>query len=126
MNKHSVLLSVGTALLLSTFCFDVSHAVHIDRTKQFPPTRTAGIMNEPATAPATQEARAPIPCRGDGMRRTGAPCTTPSRPGAGTTQETLYTIVAVTASVIVTLTFLLLSVSFFRRTPQPPFVRSTR
>lgn len=126
MNKNSVLLSIGTALLMSTFCFDVSHAVHIDRTKQFPPTRTAGIMNEPATAPATQVATAPVSCRGDGMRRTGAPCTTPGRPGAGMTNGTLYTIIAVTASVIVTLAVLLLSVSFFRRTSQPPLVRNTR
>jgi len=126
MNKNSVLLSVGTALLLSTFCFDVSHAVYIDKTKQFPPTRMAGIMNEPATAPATRVATAPIPCRGDGMRRTGAPCTTPSLPGAGTTNGTFYTIIAVTASVIGTLAVLLLSVPLSRRTPQLPLVRSTR
>jgi len=126
MNRNSVLLSIGTALLLSTFCFDVSHAVHIDRAKQFPPARAAGIMNEPATAPATQVAPPPIPCRGDGMRRTGAPCTTPSWPGTGMTNVTLYTIIAVAVSVIGTLVVLLLSVPFFRRTPQPPLVRGTR
>ena len=126
MLRNSVLLSVGTALLLSTFCFDVSHAVHIDKAKQFPPARTAGIMNEPATAPATQVATSPIPCRGDGMRRTGAPCATRGLPGAVTTNVTLYTIIAVAVSVIGTLVAVLLSVPFFRRTPQPPLVRGTR
>ena len=125
MNKNSVLLSVGAALLLSTFCFDVSHAVHIDRTKQYAKTQMAGIMNEPAKAPAAQVAKAPIPCRGDGMRRTGAPCTTPSLPWAGTTYETLYTIVVVSASVIFTLAVVLLSVSLSRRTPQTPLVKNT-
>src|SRR5262245_28559347 len=125
MNKNSVLLSVGAALLLSTFCFDVSHAVHIDRTKQYAQTQMAGIMNEPAKPTTAQVANAPIPCRGDGMRRTGAPCTKPSLPWAGTTYETLYTIVVVSASVIFTLAVVLLSVSFSRRSPQAPLVKNT-
>lgn len=125
MKWNSVLLSIGAALVLSLFVFDVSHAVQIDRTKQFSPIRMAGIMNEAANAPATQVTSAPIPCRGDGMRRTVAPCTKQSLLGAGPTHETLYTIIAVAASVILTLTFLLLLVSLSHRTPEPPLVKST-
>lgn len=125
MKRNSVLLSIGTALVLSMFVFDVSHAVQIDRTKQFGHTRTAGIMNETANAPATQVTSAPIPCRGDGMRRTGAPCTKQTLPGTGETSGTLYTIIAITASLTLTLAFLLLSVPLSRRTQQPPLVKST-
>lgn len=125
MKRNSVLLSIGAALVLSMFVFDVSHAVQIDRTKQFGHTRTAGIMNETANAPATQITSASIPCRGDGMRRTGAPCTKQTLPGTGMTSGTLYTIIAITASVILTLAFALLSVSLSRRTQQPPLVKST-
>lgn len=125
MKRNSVLLSIGAALVLSLLVFDASHAVQIDRTKQFPPTRMAEAMNEVANAPATQVASTPIPCRGDGMRRTGAPCTKQSLPGSPPTAGTLYIIIAGTASVIFMLGFLLLLVSLSRHTPQPPFIKST-
>jgi len=125
MKRNPVLLSIGAALVLSLFVFDVSHAVHIDRAKQFPPTRTAGITNKTAVAPATQVVSAPIPCRGDGMRRTGAPCAKQSLPGAGATSGTLYSTIAITVSAIFALAFVLLLVPLFRRTQQPPLVKST-
>ena len=126
MKRNSVLLSIGPALVLSLFAVDVSHAVHIDRAKQSSPTRIEGIVNATAKAPATQVASAPIPCRGDGMRRTGAPCTKQSLPGgAAATSGTLYTMMTVTASVILTLAFVLLSVFLYRRTQHPLLVKST-
>ena len=125
MRRNSVLLSVGAALVLSLFLFDVSHAVQIDRAKQFPPTRTGKMVNSIANAPVTQVASAPIPCRGDGMRRTGAPCTTQTQPGAAATSVTPYTTIAITVLSIFVMAFALLSVSLFRRTHQPPFINST-
>ena len=174
--KNVTLLSIGAALVLSLFVFDVSHAVQIDRTKQFAHTQTAGIMNETANAPTTQlastpkrcngdgmrrtgapcqkqslpgsgeqavrnvmaaelngtanapttqVASAPIPCRGDGMRRTGAPCTKRGLPGVGGTNETLdLPTIAITASVIFTLAFLLLLMFLAHHTQHPPRVKS--
>ena len=123
--KNVTLLSIGAALVLSLFVFDVSHAVQIDRTKQFAHTQTAGIMNETANAPTTQIASAPIPCRGDGMRRTGAPCTKRGLPGVGGTNETLdLPTIAITASVIFTLAFLLLLMFLAHHTQHPPRVKS--
>ena len=79
MNKNSILLSIGAALLLSLCLSDVGHAVQIDRTKQYGHTRMAGVTNEPAAAPTTQVSSTPKRCNGDGMRRTGMACKEQSR-----------------------------------------------
>ena len=121
MKKISILLTIGAALLLSPLCFDLSHAVQIDRTKQYGHTRMAGVTNEPATAPTTQVSTAPIPCRGDGMRRTGGPCV-----GAELTNATRYTMIAITTSAIFALVGLLLSMYLPHRIPHPPLVKSTQ
>lgn len=73
MNKNSILLSIGAALLLSLFLSDVGHAVQIDR-KQGARNLMAMEMNKTTNAPTTQVSSMPKPCKGDGMRRTGGPC----------------------------------------------------
>jgi hypothetical protein len=73
MNRNSTLLSICAALLLSLFLFDVSHAFHVDK-RQGARSQMAAEMKRPATAPTSQVSSTAKPCRGDGMRRTGAPC----------------------------------------------------
>lgn len=73
MNKNSTLLSICAALLLSLFLFDVGHAFHVDK-RQGARKQMATEMNRPANAPTAQVSSTSKPCRGDGMRRTGAPC----------------------------------------------------
>ena len=78
MNKNSILLSIGAALLLSLFLSDVGHAVQIDR-KQGARNMMAMEMNKTANAPSTQLSSTPKRCNGDGMRRTGMACKEQSR-----------------------------------------------
>lgn len=73
MNKNSTLLSICAALILSLFLFDVGHAFHVDK-RQGARSQTAAEMNRSANAPTSQVSSTSKPCRGDGMRRTGAPC----------------------------------------------------
>lgn len=78
MNKHSILLSIGAALLLSLCLSDVGHAVQIDR-KQGARNMMAMEMNKAANASSTQLSSTPKRCNGDGMRRTGMACKEQSR-----------------------------------------------
>ena len=73
MNKNSILLSIGAALLLSLFLSDVGHAVQIDRS-QGARNLMAVEMNRTANASTTQLSSKPKRCNGDGMRRTGLAC----------------------------------------------------
>ena len=88
MNKNSVLLSIGAALLLSLFFVDLGHAFKIER-GQDARILIAEEMKEATTPPATQVSNTPILCGG----RTGATCRTQSRQGSGATatDESLYT-----------------------------------
>lgn len=128
MNKNVALLSIGATLSLSLFIVDLSHAVHIDRTRQYAHTRMAADVTEPANPPPIQVSNAPNFCKGDGMRRSAAPCMGPSLPGPGerATDGIVYTRVAITATLILTLVVLLCLVSLSRRISQPPWVKSTQ
>src|SRR6185437_7993448 len=48
MNRNIALLSIGATLSLSLFIVDLSHAVHIDRARQYAQTRMAADVTEPA------------------------------------------------------------------------------
>ena len=80
MNKNSVLLSIGAALLLSLFFVDLGHAFKIER-GQDARILIAEEMKEATTPPATQVSNTPILCGG----RTGATCRTQSPQGSGAT-----------------------------------------
>ena len=127
MNKNVALLSIGAMLSLSLFIVDLGHAVHIDRTRQYTPTQMATDVTEPANPPPIQVSNAPDFCQGDGMRRSAAPCMKPSLPGLGdrATDGIVYTSVAITATLILTLVVLLCLVSLSRRISQP-WVKSTQ
>ena len=88
MNKNSVLLSIGAALLFSLFFVDLGHAFKIER-GQDARILIAGEMKEATVPPATQVSTTPNPCGG----RTGATCRTQSRQGSGATATagSLYT-----------------------------------
>ena len=108
MNKNSVLLSIGAALLLSLFFVDLGHAFKIER-GQDARILIAEEMKEATTPPATQVSNTPILCGG----RTGATCRTQSRQGSGATATagSLYT----NASMLVPLSTagILLGAGFF-------------
>jgi len=128
MNKKVALLSIGATLSLSLFIVDLSHAVHIDRTRQYAHTRMAADVTEPANPAPIQVSSAPIFCKGDGMRRSAAPCMRPNLPGPGdrATDGIVYTRVAITATLILTLIVLLCLVWVSRRISQPPWVKSAQ
>jgi hypothetical protein len=133
MNKNVALLSIGTTLSLSLFIVDLGHAVHIDRTRQYTHTRMAADVTEAANLRPIQVSNAPDFCEGDGMRRSAAPCLRPtclrpSLPGPGdrATDGAVYTSIAITATLILTLVVLLCLVSLSRRISQPPWVKSTQ
>jgi hypothetical protein len=127
MNKNVALLSIGATLSLSLFIVDLGHAVHVDRTRQYTHTRMVDVT-EPANPPPIQVSYAPNFCEGDGMRRSAAPCMRPSLSGPGdrATDGIVYTSVAITATLILTLVVLLCLVSLSRRISQPPWVKSTQ
>ena len=58
MYKNSALLSIGAALLLSLFFFDVGHAFQIDR-RQGVRILMAGDMKGTANSPTTQGSTTP-------------------------------------------------------------------
>ena len=128
MNKNVALLSIGATLSLSLFIVDLGHAVHIDRTRQYAHTRMAADVTEPANPAPIQVSNAPSFCKGDGMRRSAAPCMRPSLsgPGGRATDGIVYTRVAITATLFLTLVVLLCLVSLSRRLSQPPWAKSTQ
>ncbi len=88
MNKNSVLLSIGAALLFSLFLVDGGHAFQIDK-RQDARILMAGEMKGTASLPIKQVSNTPIPCGG----RTGATCwkQSPQGSGATATDGALYT-----------------------------------
>jgi hypothetical protein len=126
MNKDVALLSVSATLLWSLFLIDVSHAVQIDG-KQADRNPMAAEMNGRANVPATHVSTTPILCPEGGARKIGTPCLKHSLlgPGEKAMNRILYTIAAITATLVVTLVALIVWVLFSRRIPMQPFVRST-
>ena len=80
MNKNSVLLSIGAALLFSLFFINVGHAFQVEK-RQDARILMAGEMKGTANLPAKQVLNTPNPCGG----RTGATCRKESPQGSGTT-----------------------------------------
>jgi hypothetical protein len=64
MYKNSALLSIGAALLLSLFFFDVGHAFQIDR-RQGVRILMAGEMKGTANTPTTQGSTTPTGASSD-------------------------------------------------------------
>ena len=126
MYKNVALLSIGAALLWSLFVVDVGHAVQIDK-RQAVRNLVAAELNGTANASTTQVSSRPTPCTENGMRRTGAPCQKQSLAGSGekAIDETHYTSIGITATLIVPLIALIFLVAVIRLTPQPPSVKST-
>ena len=92
MNKNSVLLSIGAALLFSLFFVDVGHAFQTDR-KQNVSIVMAGDMNGTANLSAKHVSNTPNPCTVGGKGRTGAPGNKQCPPGSRgmATDGSLYT-----------------------------------
>lgn len=92
MYKYSALLAIGSALLFSLFCIDVSLAFQIDR-NQDARIQMTGEMKGTATPPTKQVSSTPNPCTEGGKGRTGAPgknrC--PQESGAMATDGSRYT-----------------------------------
>jgi len=126
MDKNVVLLSIGAALLSSLFVFNVGHAVQIDK-RQAVRNLVAAELSGTANASTTQVSSRPTPCTENGMRRTGGPCQKQSLAGSGekARDETHYTSIGITATLIVPLIALIFLVAVIRLTPQPPSVKST-
>ena len=126
MSKNIALLSIGAALLWSLFLFDVGHAVQIDR-KQASRNLMTAEMNRAANAPTTQVSNTPTPCTEDEMRNPEVPCQKQSLPGSRgkTLDKILYTIAAITVTLVMTLVALILWVVMSRRIQMQPFVKGT-
>jgi hypothetical protein len=82
MNKNSLLLSIGTALLWSLFIFDVGHAVQTENRQDTPRLMVAGLDGT-ANAPTAQLSNTANPCHVSGKGRTRAICGKQSLPGSG-------------------------------------------
>jgi hypothetical protein len=89
MDKNSVLLAIGAALVFSLFCFDAGLAGQIDK-KQGACNLMAGEMKGTANLSIKQISNTPTPCGG----RTGASCRKdrPGGSGAMPTDGSRYTI----------------------------------
>ena len=127
MSKKIALLSSGAALLGSLLLFDVGHAVQTEKKQEIRYLTLAEIKGT-ANAPTTHVSNTPTPCTEDGMRWTGTPCQKHSLPGSGgkALDKILYTIAAITATLVVTLVALIMWVLLSRRIPLPPFVKSSQ
>ena len=82
MNKNSLLLSIGTALVWSLFIFDVGHAVQTEN-RQDTPRLVVAELNGTANAQTAQLSNAANPCHVSGKGRTRAICGKQSLPGSG-------------------------------------------
>ena len=127
MTKKLSLLSIGGALVWSLCVFDVGHAVQTEK-KQDIRYLTLAEIKGTANASTTQLSNTPIPCTEQGDRRPGVDCQKQSLPGSGerALDRILYTIAAITATLVVTLISLILWVLLSRRIPLPPFVKSSQ
>ena len=126
MSKSIALLSISAALLCSLFLFDVGHAVQIDR-KQASRNLITVEMNGSVNTPTTQVSNTPTPCTEDEMRDPEAPCQKQSLPGSRgkALDRILYTIAAITVTLVITLVALVLWVLMSRRIQMQPFVKGT-
>ena len=126
MSKNIALLSIGAALLWSLFLFDASHAAQIDR-KQASQNLMTAEMNRTANATTTQISKTPTPCTEDEMRNPQAPCKKQNLPGSRgkTLDKIIYTIAAITVTLVMTLVALVLWVLMSRRIQMQPFVKGT-
>jgi hypothetical protein len=106
--------------------FDVGHAVQIDR-KQASRNLITVEMNGSANTPTTQVSNTPTPCTEDEMRNPEVPCQKQSLPGSRgkTLDKILYTIAAITVTLVMTLVALILWVVMSRRIQMQPFVKGT-
>jgi hypothetical protein len=127
MSKNLALLTIGAALLGSLLLFDVGHAVQTEK-KQDIRYLTLAEIKGTTNAPATHESSTLTPCTGDGLRRPGTACQTHSLFGLGerALDRIVYTIAAITATLVVTMISLILWVLLSRRIPLPPFVKSSQ
>src|SRR6185295_19206217 len=82
MNKNSLLLSIGTALVWSLFIFHVSHAIQAENGQDTPRLVVAGLDGT-ASAPTAQLSNTANPCHVSGKGRTRAICGKQSLPGSG-------------------------------------------
>ena len=83
MNKNSLLLAIGTALLWSLFIFDIGHAVQTENGQAATPRLVVAELNGTASAPTAQLSNTANPCHMSGKGRTRAICGKQSLPGSG-------------------------------------------
>jgi hypothetical protein len=82
MNKNSLLLAIGTALLWSLFIFDIGHAVQTENGQAATPRLVVAELNGTASAPTAQLSNTANPCHMSGKGRTRAICGKQSLPGS--------------------------------------------
>ena len=109
MNKNSLLLSIGTALVWSLCVSDIGHAVQTEN-GQADPRLVAAELNGTANAPTAQLSNTANPCHLNGKGRTRAICGKQSLPGSEK-QVTDWSQYA-SAIFIVTLTIMLSTMIF--------------
>ena len=126
MTKRLSLLSIGGALVWSLCVFDVGHAVQTEKKEDIRYLTPAEIKGT-ANASTTQVSNTPIPCTEQGSRRPGVDCQKQSLPGSGerALDRILYTIAAITVTLVITLVALVLWVLMSRRIQMQPFVKGT-
>ena len=83
MNKNSLLLAIGTALVWSLFVSDVGHAVQTENGQAATPWLVVAELNGTASAPTAQLSNTANPCHMSGKGRTRAICGKQSLPGSG-------------------------------------------
>ena len=136
MNKNSLLLAIGTALVWSLFVSDVGHAVQTENGQAATPRLVVAELNGTANAPTDQLSSTANPCHVSGKGRTRAACGKYSRPASGV-RATVWSpyinaIFTVMLTVILcTLTFLaafslalIVLAALSRRIPHQPLERT--
>lgn len=136
MNKHSVLLSIGAALLGSLFLVDLGHAIQTE-SRQDPQNLTVAAMNRTANAPAIQVSNRLNLCSVAGKGRSRAlVCAKQSQAGSGeraaeesqATSPIFTMTLTVMLSVVMMLAVgslaLIALAAWSRRTPRPPLKKA--
>ena len=132
MNKNSILLSIGAALLGSLFLVDLGQAVSTER-RQEAPNLLEAAMNRTANAPTMQASNTPNPCTVAGKGRSRAlVCGKQSPPESGERAaegpQATSPIFTVTLTVMLSVVMMMAAWSlalialaaWSRRTPHPP------
>ena len=137
MNKNSLLLAIGTALVWSLFILDVGHAVQTENGQAATPMLMVAELNGTGNVQPAQLSSTPNPCSVSGKGRTRAACGKYGQAASGvrTADWSQYAseIFTVTLSVMLSILIILAASSLAlivlaalsRRIPQQPLERAS-